>query len=496
MAFRFDDVSFATRTEERADGLYAYSTVCRDGILTYFRGDGKRVRELRPASANRDRDFLESLKGLPMTVEHPSSLLRGKRDSAVGELTRAGEYNDNEGVVQNIARISNPDFAQSVKAGKKNGLSLGYECEIVEAPNGEWFDAIDQITYRGDFDRVQTKIRPDHCAATDNPRGGSTVRMHLDSADADGDEVVELVRFDSIQVKASAPNSVVVIPTIKNEGSSAMSDLKTKTLRVDGAGEFQVEDIALYPLSQKLEELSKYKSRVDSLEAELKEKADAIADLTSEVNRTKGRADALEDELTETLTQLETIRQDASCGDKEDGEGEPDDEESEGESKMPDFIKKKMKKGKKMDSSELAVVLDSDEVREFLAEEINRQTADRLDAIGKAHDLLTSKGINIEDAGIETTMDSTEIRRAALKAIHPEVDLSDRNDSYIEARFDSAAEYATLVPAPSYADRLETAVKVGRTERKDSEEKKDAAERNNERYGKNYSKPLARSTRK
>jgi len=77
--------------------------------------------------------------------------------------------------------------------------------------------------------------------------------MHLDSADTDEDEVVELVRFDSIQVKASTPNSVVVIPTIKNEGSSAMSDLKTKTLRVDGAGEFQVEDIALYPLSQKLE---------------------------------------------------------------------------------------------------------------------------------------------------------------------------------------------------------------------------------------------------
>lgn len=492
MAFRFDDVSFATRTEERADGLYAYSTVCRDGILTYFRGDGKRVRELRPASANRDPDFLTSLKGLPMTIEHPSSLLRGKRDSAVGELTKAGEYNDSEGVVQNVARISNPDFAQSVKAGKKNGLSLGYECEIVEAPNGVWFDSIDQITYQGDFDRVQIKIRPDHCAATDNPRGGSAVRMHLDSAEADEDAVVELVRFDSIQVKASTPNSVVVIPTIKNEGSSAMSDLKTKTLRVDGAGEFQVEDIALYPLSQKLEELSKYKARVDSLEAELREKTDAIADLTSEVNRTKGRADALEDELTETLTQLETIRQDASCGDKEDGEGEPDDEESEGE--MPMEMKKKMKKGKKMDSSDLAIVLDSDEVREFLAEEINRQTADRLDAIGKAHDLLSSKGINIEDAGIETTMDATEIRRAALAAVHPDVDLSDRNDSYIEARFDSAAEYAQL--QPSYADRLETAVKVGRSERKDSEERKDAAERNNERYGKNYSKPLARSTRK
>lgn len=490
MAFRFDDVSFATRTEERADGLYAYSTVCRDGILTYFRSDGKRVRELRPASANRDRDFLESLRGLPMTVEHPSSLLRGKRDSAVGELTKAGEYNDSEGVVQNIARISNPQFAQAVKEGKKNGLSLGYECEIVEAPDGVWFDAIDQITYRGDFDRVQTRIRPDHCAATDNPRGGSTVRMHLDSADTEEDAVVGLERFDSIQVKASTPNSIVVIPKIKDEGSSAMSDLKTKTLRVDGAGEFQVEDIALYPLSQKLEELSKYKARVDSAEAELKEKDDLIKSLTDEVNRTKGRADALEDELTETLTQLETVRQDGSCMDKEE-DGEDEDMEEE----MPMAMKKKMKKGKKMDASDLAIVLDSDEVREFIAEEVDRQTADRLDAIGKAHNLLSAKGINIEDAGIETTMDSTEIRRAALKAVNPDIDLSDRNDSYIEARFDSAAEYALQAPAPaapSYADRLETAVKAGRTERKDSETKRDAAAINNERYGKNYTKPLTR----
>jgi hypothetical protein len=158
---------------------------------------------------------------------------------------------------------------------------------------------------------------------------------------------------------------------------------------------------------------------------------------------------------------------------------------------------KKKGKGEKMDASDLATILDSDEVREFIAEEINNQTADRLDAIGKAHDLLSAKGVNIEDAGIETTMDATEIRRAALKAVNPDVDLSDRNDSYIEARFDSAAEYATLTPAPSHADRLETAVKVGRTERKDSaEEKKDMAEVNKERYGSNHKKPLTRSTKK
>ena len=496
MAFSFDDVSFATRTEMREDGLYAYSTVCRDGILTYFRNDGKRVRELRPASANRDREFLEALKDLPMTVEHPSSLLRGKRDSSIGELIKAGEYNDAEGIVQNIARISNLPFAQSVKAGKKNGLSLGYECEIVEAPGGVWFDAIDQIMYQGDFDRVQTKIKPDHCAATDNPRGWSAVRMHLDSADADEDSVVGLERFDSIQVNTSIPNSVVVIPKIKDEGSFAMSDLKTKTLRVDGAGEFQVEDIALYPLSQKLEELSKYKARIDSVEAELVEKNDAIKDLTYQVNYGKGTIDSLTEELNETLSQLEGARQDG-CSDKKSEE----DDEDEDDDEMPDFIKKKMKakkaKGEKMDASDLAIILDSDEVKEFIAEEVNNQTADRLDAIGKAHELLSAKGVNIEDSGIETTMDSTEIRRAALKAVNPDVDLSDRNDSYIEARFDSAAEYAAQAPVTSYADRLETAVKVGKTERKDSAEvKKDAAAVNTERYGKNYAKPLTRSNRK
>ena len=57
--------------------------------------------------------------------------------------------------------------------------------------------------------------------------------------------------------------------------------------------------------------------------------------------------------------------------------------------------------------------------------------------------------------------------------------------------------FVALAPVVSPADRLETAVKVGRTERKDSiEEKKDAAARNNERYGKNYAKPLTRSTKK
>jgi hypothetical protein len=274
-----------------------------------------------------------------------------------------------------------------------------------------------------------------------------------------------------------------------------MSDLKTKTLRVDGA-DYLVEEVAAYPLSQKLAELSTIKARVDSLEAELKERIDTIGELTSDVNRAKGRADALEDELTETLSELETARADGEKMAKEDEEGDEDEDGDE----MPDFIKKKMKKkmksGEKMDASDLAIILDSDQVREFIAEEINNQTADRLHAIGKANDLLSAKGVKIEDAGIVTTMDSTEIRRAALKAINPDSDLSDRNDSYIEARFDSAVEYAAQAPATSHADRLETAVKAGRTTRGDSEQKKDAAEANNERYGENHKKPLTRSTKK
>ena len=158
MAFRFDDITNSfTSTEEREDGVYAFSTIARDGLLTYFTSEGKRVNELRPASANRDKLFLQSLEGLPATIEHPRALLTN-RDSSVGELAEKGSYQDSEGVVNSVLRLRDQEVAARAKKGEKSGLSLGYKSKIVETPEGVWYDSIDNITYRGGLKTTETLL--------------------------------------------------------------------------------------------------------------------------------------------------------------------------------------------------------------------------------------------------------------------------------------------------------------------------------------------------
>lgn len=489
-AFRFDDISTLTRTEEREDGVYAFSTVARDGLLTYYTAEGKKVNELRPASANRNAAFLNALEGLPATIEHPKSLLTN-RESPIGELVQKGSYVDSEGEVACILRLKDREVAARAKQGEKSGLSLGYKANIIETPSGVWYDSIDNITYRGDFVRVQTDIDPNHIALTDSPRGGKGVKIHFDSAEITSDDYVRVERSDSICIKEVGESIV------KKEGNNNMT---TKTVRIDNV-EWQIEAGAAAVLSQKLARLDALEASTTELTEKLKLAESALEEKEDALEAAVGRADGYEEAIESISKELEQLRQDASKMPEDDEEDE-DYEDDEDEEEMPK--KKKgfpFKKGK-MDSATIAEVLQRPEVQEFIGEFLEDEIDSRLDSFARASELLEARGITLEDAGITTRMDSMTTIRTAIASINKDVDLSEKTDDYVVARFDAYYETIGQAPASAPSPHTRNFANVINTVKNDSANSKEtrrstqSVRKDGDCSGEKYKKPLALSKRK
>lgn len=431
MAFRFDDISNSfTRTEEREDGVYAFSTIARDGLLTYFTAEGKRVNELRPASANRDESFLSSLQGLPATVEHPRALLTN-RESSVGELAEKGSYQDSEGVVNSVLRLKDLDVAARAKNGEKSGLSLGYKAKIVETPNGVWYDSIDNITYRGDFVAVQTEIEPNHIALTDSARGGKGVKIHFDSANVPVGEYVRVERSDSVCTK-----EVGVSVVQKLEGKPIMS---TKTVRIDNV-DWGIEAGAAAVLAQKLARLDTLEKTSAELAASLQETENSLLEKDKLLDAAVGRADGFEEAIVLIGDELDQLRADAKkmADDEDDDDDGDDDEDDDDESSTKDKpMKGKKAKKKKMDSASINAFLQRPEVQEHIGEFIEDEIGSRLDAFTRTSELLEANGVSLEDAGITYRMDAMTTVRTAIAVLNKNSDFSEKSDDYVTARFDS-----------------------------------------------------------
>ena len=483
MAFRFDDISTFTRTEDREDGVYAFSTVARDGLLTYFTAEGKKVNELRPASANRSDTFLNSLEGLPATIEHPRALLTD-RHSAIGELAERGSYQRSDGVVNSVLRLKDHDTAAKAKRGEKSGLSLGYKASIIEAPDGVWYDSIDDITYRGDFVRVQTEIEPNHIALTDSARGGKSVRIHFDSAGITGDEYVSVERSDSICTKESGFSIVQ-----KSEGIAKMT---TKTVRIDNV-DWEIESGAAAVLAQKLARLDSLEQSSTVLKTQLKAAEKSLVAKDEEVDAAVGRADGFEEAYALISDELDHFREDAKKAASDEDEDDDDDDDDEPKpKKKKGFIP--FKKGEKMDSETITDILQRPEVQEYLGDFLENELDSRLDSLTRASELLEAHGSTLEEAGITSRMDSLATMRTAIASINKTVDLSERNDDYVSARFDAYHEAIGQVTEPSSSHAKNFSAVVG-TVKNDSREtsRKTGAQTRKDSLANNYKQPLALS---
>ena len=133
------------------------AAICSIGVYDY--GDHK---EARLPEHIFHSDFLESLKGKPLTMGHD-----GKTIGTIENVS----HDDGIHVYASIV-ITDLDAINKVRNGDLSEFSVGYTCKLVD----------DVGTYLGmPYDRIQTKLKASHVALVDKARGGDTLSIKQDS---------------------------------------------------------------------------------------------------------------------------------------------------------------------------------------------------------------------------------------------------------------------------------------------------------------------------
>lgn len=156
------------------------ATLARTGVQVYRNADGSVRRELRLPEDVFHEDALASLALVPVTKGHPPVMLDSTNTDqyakgAVGEnVSRDGKF------VKARLLVTDADTIAAIESGDASECSVGYRCDL-EMASG---------VYEGQrYDAIQRNIRANHVSVVAKGRAGADVRIHLDAAEADINEV-------------------------------------------------------------------------------------------------------------------------------------------------------------------------------------------------------------------------------------------------------------------------------------------------------------------
>lgn len=151
------------------------AAVARTGVLEY--SDGTRTwREYRPEEEVFAADSLATLRGAPVTNEHPEKLVSPDTFKAVScghahdDVRRDGDL-----VVVDLD-VQDAELGRLILAGERREISCGYTCEVERTPG---------VTPEGErYDAIQRQIRHNHVALLPpgEGRSGPDVSLRLDGA--------------------------------------------------------------------------------------------------------------------------------------------------------------------------------------------------------------------------------------------------------------------------------------------------------------------------
>jgi len=150
----------------------------REGILIYRRADGSTFRELVTLDAL--RSMAGGLPRGPITLEHPPEFVTPDNVARYGVGDVDGEMvieEDKQGAFARVKiAVRRRDALDAVAAGKQE-LSPGYDVEVDPTPGVD--------PRFGAYDSRQLSRAVNHLAIVDRARGGPTVALRIDSADAE-----------------------------------------------------------------------------------------------------------------------------------------------------------------------------------------------------------------------------------------------------------------------------------------------------------------------
>lgn len=153
--------------------LKAMADATRTGVLTYSLPDGTVRRELRPASEVFLPASMETLKGKPVTEDHPAVPVTAENAQTLARGWTHDNVEQNGDKLSVGVTIMDAALIDAIQAGKQE-VSCGYAVDLEMVPG----------RYEGqDYDAVQRNIRYNHLAIVPRGRAGSDVRLRLDAAE-------------------------------------------------------------------------------------------------------------------------------------------------------------------------------------------------------------------------------------------------------------------------------------------------------------------------
>ena len=212
-------------------GVFPYQMIGDDGNI--------KIRwELRSPAEVFDQESMESLKMLPITNEHPETMVNSDNvKKLIVGYTGDNVFNDSYHLGATLKFIDEKTIRDI--ANGKRGVSCGYTCDVVPE-SGVWMGV--------PYDAIQKNIRYNHLAVVDKGRAGDAARMKLDSAKNLG-----ILKIDKKNYKGE-------------------DNMNLKTIKIDGV-EYQAEaDVikAVNQANQKIEQLrkdiSEIQAKADTLE--------------------------------------------------------------------------------------------------------------------------------------------------------------------------------------------------------------------------------------
>lgn len=435
---RVDRLNYTGSFKKTDEGSYVVDApVARTGIYEYLLPDGTIQRDLVLSKYLFDKESMETLKLKPVTNSHPQETFVNivtNKDRRVGQVGETVEPQGNKLFTRMV--IDTQEGIDAIESGKRQ-LSPGYLCDYIDQPG----------VYQGQpYDVIQINRRYNHVAIVDNARGGSELAIKIDGADDYG-VMKDLIKIDendvedaplSTEQRNALPDSSFAL--VKTENGSKIR--KFPYLTANGAPDKPRIRNALARLSQS-NLTSKEKQMVFNKVAKAAKKAGIEVqeqkfdsfDIDVKSNKNNGgnmptiRLDGHDYEASsEVITYIGELRQQKKDADVKVDGFEKD--ATELKTKLDEKTKEVSTLEAKCD--DLKAKLDSFEERNLDAE-IKAGIKERLEVEKIANEVLA------DDVKIDS-MDNAEIKKAVVTAKYPDVKLDEKDETYINVRFDIIAE--------------------------------------------------------
>lgn len=216
--------------------------IARTGIQ-WYRRDGKDVAEYRPASEVFAPQSLASFVGRPLTIDHPSFMVRSDnvRNVVVGAIL--GEpWRDGENLRARVV-VHDERAVDLIERGLKAELSVGYTVETEQVagvtPEGAHYDAI------------QRNIRCNHLSIVTRGRAGNArfskefPRMDEQKQPVDAPTVDQLqARCDALQAEVKRLQAEPKSVELTGEKLAEIRAQIEAAVRADVAEEYAAADVA------------------------------------------------------------------------------------------------------------------------------------------------------------------------------------------------------------------------------------------------------------